>query len=98
MKPIELGCKAIIVRSYYPSNLGKEVTVVTHDPEDEEGFIWEVEADTVLEAGNQLFKGNTMRAWSCTEQLMRIDDYKPEGLEMGIQDKLTIIKLKEATQ
>lgn len=48
MKPIELGCKAIIVRSYYPSNLGKEVTVVTHDPEDEEGFIWEVEADTVL--------------------------------------------------
>lgn len=99
MKPIEPGCRAIIVKSAFPSNLGKVVTVVTHDPHCARGLIWEVECKDPLEGcAPGKTPGWNLRSWCRTECLMRIDDYAPEGMNEQIQDKLIISKLKEAAR
>lgn len=105
LKPIEPGCTAIITGGWPESNRGKTVKVFKAVKPGATaafgryGFLndhcdvgWLVEGDGVLASnGDKINCG-----MYCAVHLMRIDDYKSEGLEMGIEDKLTIIKMKEA--
>lgn len=76
MKPIQVGCWALIVKASVPTNIGKKVQVIAHDPSCPDGLVWEIQ-------GNNLksLKGKTDKLIDCTvtwarnDSLMRIDGY-----------------------
>lgn len=84
IKPIEVGCMAIIVRSQFPENVGVPVTVVTHDPLDANGYIWEVEAAEGINGapgGLSSLKTKAKNVWCMADELLRIDGHDPDLLK-----------------
>lgn len=84
IKPIEVGCVAIIVRSQFPENVGAQVTVVAHDPSDTGGYVWEFEAAepiTCTVRGFLARREKVKRAWCLNADLLRIDGHDPDLLK-----------------
>lgn len=78
MKPIEPGCKAMIVKSAVPANLGKVVTVVRYlgkVPGFNLSDRWQV-AERIIRSKRGLIVDHTNES-----KLIRIDGFDPVDIE-----------------